>query len=352
MIYNKWLTAKRTITSIKNLFLRRMCRPIKIQRFNYEVTRLCNGRCSYCGIWKTKDFNGELTLQELEDGLKPVSLFKFVEEIGITGGEPFLRKDLVDLCQILKEICPQSSLGLVTNGLQPNLVLKKMMEIREFDPNVHIGVSIDGFGYVDSILRGDPKHCMLAWETVDLLRNEGFNVGVGSVVTGLNIDQMLDFKRFCQKKGIPHDVMTANLSEHYYSNTGNASMKGLAIPKNKYQLFKKICLTGHVTSFRYYFPKYLKEQRQIIPCFSGFNSFFLSSTGTVYPCIHLNRPFGNIKDEPFGTFWDKEDARNIRSGIVRGLCHCYTQCEVSGWFRANIIPAIMKKVREKMGLAE
>jgi len=352
MMYTKYLIAKRTVTSIKNLFLRRLYRPIKIQRFNYEVTRLCNGRCAYCGIWKTKDVSDELSLQELEDGLKPVELFRSVEEIGITGGEPFLRKDLVDLCQLLKEICPNSSLGLVTNGLQPKLVLEKMKEIREFEPNVHIGVSIDGFGYVDSILRGNPKHCELAWETVELLKEEGFSVGVGSVVTSLNIDIMLDFKRFCQKKGVPHDVMTANFSEHFYNNVDNAEMKNLAIPKSKYSLFKKICLTGRVTSFRYYFPKYLKERRQIIPCFSGFNSFFLSSKGTVYPCIHLNQPFGNIKEEPFGNFWNDENARKIRKRIVQGLCHCYTQCEVSGWFRANIIPAVIKRLKEKMNHAK
>lgn len=342
----KWIFIKRLFTSPKNIVLRNFALPLKIQTFNFEITRRCSGNCLYCSIWQEKSFD-ELTINEVREGLAPRSLFRNVEMIGITGGEPFLRRDLVDLSHVIKEICPNASLSLVTNGLHPDIVLKMMMEIREFDPNVAIGVSIDGFEFSDGILRGNSKHSELAWKTIDLLNEEGFNLRIGSVITRLNIDEMLDFQHFCRDiKKIPHCVMTANLSEFFYANVSQKEIvKDLAIPKSKLSLFKKICLSGHVTPFRYYFPKYLEEKRQIFPCFSGFNSFFLSSNGSVYPCISLNKPLGNIREKVFSEFWNSKKARKIRESIVRQECHCYTECEVGAWLRANIFPAVMSTVK-------
>ncbi len=335
--------------SAKNLIFRRIGLPVKIQRINFEVTKMCNGHCIYCDIWKKKpDPKEEITIQEVYDGLQPRSLFKHVEEIAPTGGEPFLRKDLVDLCQILKEICPNASFGMVTNGLLPDLVLKKMVELREIDPLVNIGVSLDGFAHSDTLQRGNARHCELAWQTVELLKNEGFKPSVGSVVTSINIDEMLNFRNFCWMRNLGHGLVTANPSEHFYGNIDNPNLVDLQIPKEKYFLFKKICMYGRVTAFNYYFPQYLENPRQIMPCFSGFNSFFLNSIGQVYPCIHLNNSLGSIRESVFGKIWKGEKAASIRKAIVRQECHCYTFCEVDAWFRANIFPVIIKEVRMKL----
>jgi radical SAM protein with 4Fe4S-binding SPASM domain len=332
---------RRLFASPKNLLLRKLSLPIKIQSFNFEVTRKCSGRCIYCSIWQEKNPK-EISIEELCWGLQPKSLFKSVEIVGITGGEPFLRKDLVDICKTLKDICPNASLGLDTNGLHPKLVQEKIKEIKKINPNLHLGISIDGFKHVNGILRGNQNHSDLAWETADVLLKEGVRFSIGSVVTNLNIDEMLDFRQFCfSVKKVPHSVMSANLSEFFYSNIDKKDkIQKLHIPKSEYSLFKKICLSGHVTPFDYYSPRYLIEKRQILPCFSCFNSFFLNSNGEVYPCIHLNKPLGNIKINTFGDLWRGQKAKNIRKSIVKKECHCFTRCEVQSWFRANMFPII------------
>lgn len=341
--------AKRLITSVKNLISRRFSLPLTIHQFTFEVTRRCSGRCLYCSIWETKNHD-EVTSEEVSNGLKPRELFKNVEAIGITGGEPFLRDDLVDLCQTLLEICPKADLGLVTNGLHPKRVLKAMEEIRSFHPSIHICVSIDGFAYSDGVLRGNPKHSELAWETVELLKEQRFPVTIGSVVTSVNIDEIFKFKRFCSLRNVPHGIMTANISEHFYDNAEKSSMKRLAIPEEKYPLFETICHRS--PSFTHHFlAKYLQEQRQLIPCFSVFSSFFLSSNGTIYPCIHLDKPMGNIRAKPFGEFWNDQNARKIRQKVLKAKCHCFTQCEVSGSLRANIYPEIFDKLRRGLKIA-
>ena len=339
--YLKWKYLKRFLASPRNLILRKFALPTEILSFNFEVTRKCSGKCLYCSIWRDKP-SDEISIDEVRKGLNPKSLFKNVEVIEITGGEPFLRKDFVELCHALKEICPRATLGLVTNGLHPKLVLSKIKEIQKFDPKVSIGVSIDGFAHSDGILRGNPKHSDLAWETIRQLQKEGFDVGVGSVVTRLNINEMMEFRRFClEEKGVRHAVMSANYSEFFYSNIEQEGAQELLLTNKEYSLLKDICLSGDITPANYYLPEYLARKRQIFPCFSGFSSFFLNSNGTVYPCIQLNKPLGNIRNQSFGEFWEIRKVKKIRESIMRNKCHCYTRCEVQAWLRANIFPAVM-----------
>lgn len=334
----------RSLASPKNLVLRHFSIPISINRFNFEVTRICNGHCIYCNIWKEKP-EDQITVSDVKEGLKPRSLLAEVDRIQITGGEPFLRADIVELCQILKEICPKASFAFETNGLRPDLALKYLLEVREFDPKVLVNVSIDGFHLIDAILRGDKRHYKLAWKTVSLLRREGFHVGVGSVVTRLNIHDISRFHNFCEEKGITHNWYVVSTSEHYYKNVG--TLEDVSLTSDNLVSLEKLSRNEPLTSIGRYVGEYFREKKQIMPCFSGFNSFFLASNGNVFPCIHLNRAFGNIKVAPFGALWNSKYAWAIRKSVVQNECHCFTPCEVASWFRANLFPAITRKLRLK-----
>jgi len=194
-----------------NLIQRQRLKPIGLRRFNIEVTEVCDGNCIYCNIHE-KDCLQELTSEILRKGLKPRKLFSKVQSIGVTGGEPFLHKDLVGLCQTLKSICPQSHLILVTNGLRPEATLKTMLELREIDPKIRIGVSIDGFSKSDGIQRGNPNHYEKAWKTYQLLKENDFPIGIGSVVTSINKGEIVSFSKHMQHLGVDHGVMTVNTS--------------------------------------------------------------------------------------------------------------------------------------------
>lgn len=329
--------------STRNLLYRQIGKPLPIYNFNFEVTRLCNGNCTYCNIWKSKP-EKEITADELREGLKPLSLFKSVKSIGITGGEAFLRNDLVELVQALKEICPGAGFGFVSNGLQPELLLRKMLEIRKI-VDASIGISIDGFPENDAKQRGNPRHYELAWRTVDLLMSEKIPFQIGSVITPFNLPYAKKFREYCwERASVESGLTIANVSSHFYSNDSNENMKDLALTEKDIPLFKELCLGDKPNSWNYYYAKYVENPSQVIPCFSGFSSFFLNSYGIVYPCIHLNMPLGSIRTDNFGDLWLGEIPSLTRYHIRQKLCHCYTACELGNSYYSNIFPRVRARI--------
>ena len=90
------LTHKANIFHVLNNLQFRKNEPISLVHF---VTNRCNARCSFCFIDfdNPKTFQGELTIEEIEKLTK--NLGKSLLNVNLTGGEPFARKDLIDIAK-------------------------------------------------------------------------------------------------------------------------------------------------------------------------------------------------------------------------------------------------------------
>jgi MoaA/NifB/PqqE/SkfB family radical SAM enzyme len=99
---------------------RRIVRPLFL---DYAVTWRCNARCIMCDTWQAcKDLDtpmpGELSLEDWRFMLKRDAEFLAgLKKIGLTGGEPFLRKDMVELIRLFHEHLPKARISVVSNGL-------------------------------------------------------------------------------------------------------------------------------------------------------------------------------------------------------------------------------------------
>lgn len=332
--------------SILNLIKRKQCKTLDITRFTIQVTEKCNGKCLSCNIHKIKnpvDIKPEIILASM----LPMAhqIFKKVKVINITGGEPFLHPNLIEVCKSLLVLCPNATLGFVSNGLRPQKTLETMLQIKELIPKIHCAVSLDGFSEVDNIQRGNPKHSELAWKTYELLKENNMFAGFGSVVTPININTMIPFRIGLYKKGIGHSVMICNTSKQFYRKDEKEN-QSLQLNKEQQKLFEKICKLPPCKSNEYFYPIHIKKQKQVFPCFSGFNSFYLSAQGGIHPCISLQDCWGNIYKKPFIRIWESERAWMSRQNNIHGNCHCFTGCEIGSDFDANTLPVIKKGLHQ------
>ncbi|MEM3593090.1 MAG: 4Fe-4S cluster-binding domain-containing protein, partial [Candidatus Jordarchaeaceae archaeon] len=98
--------------------------------YTLGVTYRCNSKCKTCNIWKIQQRikpEQELSLSEWEMTLKDIGESPFW--ITLTGGEPFLRKDLTELVEIIDDYCRPKIINIPTNGILWRIIPRSVEEI-------------------------------------------------------------------------------------------------------------------------------------------------------------------------------------------------------------------------------
>ena len=143
---------------------------------SYTITNRCNKRCTYCKVWDTKE--KELTTEEAIRMIDEMAGMG-CQRMGITGGEPLLRKDIGEVIEHSKE--KGIFTGLVTNG---SLVPKRIDEIDGLDL---LQVSLDGPEEIHDMHRGEGSY-KEAIKAIEIAKEKGLEVWVTTVLTKHSID--------------------------------------------------------------------------------------------------------------------------------------------------------------------
>ena len=141
-------------------------------------TMHCNLRCvgCYAGAYPWQDYLSFETLDRLIGEAKEMGMHFFV----ITGGEPFVRKDLFDLYEKHNDC----SFLVYTNG---TLITEQRVEQMVRLGNVGPAISIEGFKKETDERRGEGVFDKIM-QTMDLLREAGVLFGFSGTVTNKNVD--------------------------------------------------------------------------------------------------------------------------------------------------------------------
>jgi radical SAM protein with 4Fe4S-binding SPASM domain len=121
--------------------------------FQWHITDICNFRCKHC---YQDEYNSKgLTFIELTKIFAQLRTFVINKKIkrahiNITGGEPFLREDLLDLIDEIKK-SEMFSFGILTNGYLPTR--KTLNKLKLLNPKF-IQISLEGKKKTNDSIRG------------------------------------------------------------------------------------------------------------------------------------------------------------------------------------------------------
>lgn len=188
----------------------------EIDYLRISITDLCNLRCMYCmpdeGILK-KSHSDIMTLEEIAE-IARAAVGLGVRKIRITGGEPLVRKGVVELCREIGRIPGLQDLSITTNGI---LLAGMAKELKEAGVN-RINISIDTLdpekfqtitrgGTLQNVLDGirAAADCGMAPIKLNTVLIGGFNDGEIPALAELTRAQPLEV-RFIELMPIGHTV--------------------------------------------------------------------------------------------------------------------------------------------------
>ncbi|XP_063774901.1 molybdenum cofactor biosynthesis protein 1 isoform X2 [Pseudophryne corroboree] len=165
-----------------------------------SLTEKCNLRCQYCmpeeGV-KLTPRSELLTTQEILN-LARLFVQEGVDKIRLTGGEPLIRPDVLDIIGQLRKLEGLQTIALTTNGIN---LARQLPKLKEAGLDV-LNVSLDTLvpAKFEFIVRRKGFHKVM--EGIHRAVELGYNpVKVNCVVMrGLNEDELLDFVALTEKQ--------------------------------------------------------------------------------------------------------------------------------------------------------
>jgi MoaA/NifB/PqqE/SkfB family radical SAM enzyme len=267
----------------------------------------------------------------------------------MSGGEPFLRADLPEICEAAVTHCHPSIINVPSNGLLPEVVegsVKRIVEMLEArgGTTLIVNLSLDGLGSEHDKIRGVKGNFDSLIDTygrLEKLRNAHscLKLGIHSVVSKFNVDSLSELYDFVRTLG-PDSYITEIAEERSeLFNIGNDIQPATEeYTKFVKELSRKVrndfgslgTISKVTQSYRtaYYdiVTRWLKERRQIIPCYAAYASCQITSIGDVWPCCVLGyeKPLGNLRETKYDlrAIWLSERAEEVRSVIKNGGCSC------------------------------
>lgn len=186
MLFNRYgdRTGKMTGTAASEYQLRKdETIPHRLQMVAWEITRSCNLFCAHCRASATHDtYKDELSTQEcfqlideIIDVGKPVII--------LTGGEPLMRNDILDICKYTVGHGLRVVMG--SNGtLLTEEMVRKLKEVMVS----RIGISIDfPIPELQDRFRGKSGAFKAAMDGIAAAQHAGIQVQINSTITKLNL---------------------------------------------------------------------------------------------------------------------------------------------------------------------
>ncbi len=316
-------------------YLKRLGHPGRPQALSLEITHRCIAKCIMCNIWRIP---GDVKDLPMERWVRLLSsdLFSDLRELDITGGEPFLRRDLPQLIKRISHLKQQNlpklkSIAITTNALLTQRVLDYthaiLKDLERVDIDLVMVCAMDGIGAIHDEIRNHKDAWTKANETIERLvelRDHYPNLIIGLKTTILprNVDSLEDISRYARQKGLFTIISPCIITRARYLNPERALDFEFTVEmKRRIAAFFETDGAGwsyHADALA----RHLKGGIMEKPCTCGFNYFFVRSTGRMLLCPLIDISPGNIADENPAHLFRSKKASELRKKIGK-----FPQCQ-------------------------
>lgn len=293
-------------------------RPINYLRL--AITDRCNLRCNYCMPAEGINFAKKeqlLSLQELKTVAETL-VDMGIDKIRLTGGEPFVRKDLMELLDFLTTLNGLHDISVTTNATLIGSHIDQLKSLGIKNINVSLD-AIDKTTFKNITRRNDYE---VVLKNVMNLIAEDFNVRINFIVLeGQNEQDIIPML-----EAMKHYNVCVRFLEEMPFNGGSRSFKSInwdyrAILKyiaDHYPNYQKLTDPKTATSVNYKIDGH-QSTFGIIPSFSrtfcgSCNRLRINAKGDVVTCLY-GPPKANIRE----LVRSENSIENLRKAILKAV---------------------------------
>ncbi|HYX69204.1 MAG TPA: radical SAM protein [Terriglobales bacterium] len=333
-------------------YARDVFRPKRLESLFLFVTSTCNSLCRTCFYWEELNQGRDLSFEQIERLSRTAPPF---HKLWLSGGEPFLRKELAEIIELFYRNNRMRHVNLPTNGLLPQKLDAVVTQVLERCPELtmDLNFSLDGLANTHDAIRGVPNNFEKTLATLEMASAKWKGVrrlrrNVASCITTENYqelvelgvkmlrEQELDGHYFEIVRGNPMDPELKRLSrqqlatlhrrlmffhERYadklFSNLRGAA-RGLA---RAYYL-------GHIRfHFQLHQQNHYGNKAWPMACTAGQTTIVIDHDGHFRSC-ELRGKLGRLQDFDFdlGAALHSQAMRDEIADIPRAQCWCTHSC--------------------------
>ncbi|BCE00500.1 GTP 3',8-cyclase MoaA [Marinicellulosiphila megalodicopiae] len=303
-----------------------------------SITDVCNFKCDYClpDGYEKNGKNQFLTLPEIKHTAQ--SLAKLgVSKIRVTGGEPVLRKDHVEIIRTLKNIDGIKQVCMTTNGYKINDYVDQWKDAGLDNLTVSIDSlhpstfnKITGHSILDDILKGLDRAVELGFKQikVNVVLMQSFNAheflqfvqwvkNKPITLRFIELMQTGDNTEFFNKEHVRADSLISQLSLLGWTAIKKSKTAGPAI---EYEHRESIGNIGFITPYSQDFCKTCNRLRisstgKLHLCLFGDGGFDLR------PFMQADQPQQNLISELQSVLGYKKDSHSLHDNISGSTKH-------------------------------
>ena len=314
----------------------------------HTVTFTCNARCIMCDSWK-KSGKDDLTIDEIA---RIYGELPRMDAVRLTGGEPFVRKDLGEITDVAERELRPLFLHITTNGFLSDRIVE-YCEQRSKKTRLQVLVSVDGVGQKHDQVRGHSQAWARAIETLERLapRRQELNLSLAVNQTIVDAEGAAHYPKL--RDALEHldvrnhvvmaydrsatysvessvDVAPTEIGQfHTFGDFSETEIRALLDEVERD--LEKLPWSDRVAK-RYYVrgirARLLGEGRLRNPrCVALRSHLRIFPNGDVPTCQFNSRVVGNLREESFEDLWKSATAREQRDWVDR-CPGCWAECEV------------------------
>lgn len=296
------------------------------------INSACNMKCGHCFYWESLNKKDDLNFDEI---IALAKEYGELENLNLSGGEPFIRKELGEICRFFIRNNRVKQIYIPTNAYFTDKMKLDITEILK-EPALQllvIEISLDGMADYHNRLRGNDKSFEKAMESYKMLeglqkKDRRLRIHSISAATSENLSEI------------------CRLTDFLYNQCHSMDHHGIAIIRGdrKNQTLQTPHLEAYRNLWKYVatlwkdrekgrfgsivepmiqWAKYktAMEQKQVIPCRAGILSAVVYANGDVSFC-EFHKPLGNLCNKSFFEIWHSPEAKQLRKNIMAKSCYC------------------------------